>query len=77
MNDAGGALLLLFLAAAWVAVLIPATRSSRDAAYDGRSMQGFSTAMRVLSRRTSSSEGRYVVMPAVDAPGERLRRRRR
>jgi hypothetical protein len=76
--------LLLVLAGLWAAVLIPATRTSRDIVHDGRSMQGFSTAMRVLSRRAQPTYGRYIMVPTADmtevAPGgspRQLVRRRR
>ncbi len=62
-------LLLLVLAGLWAAVLIPATRGGRDAAYDGRSIQGFHTAMRVLSRRTKPADGRYIMVPTPEVTG--------
>ncbi len=69
-------LLLLVLAGLWAAVLIPATRGTRDAAYDGRSMQGFSTAMRVLSRRNAPADSRYIMVPtaATTSPTSKARR---
>jgi hypothetical protein len=62
--------LIAGLAILWFTVIAWATRDQRDAANDGRSIDRYSHAMRVLSRRgpakpatTSSSGGRYVVLP--------------
>jgi hypothetical protein len=78
--------LLIVLAALWAAVLVPATLNSRTAAHDDRTINGFSTAMRTLSRRsatTSASDARRVLVPTLSvtddrrkAQRERLRRRR-
>lgn len=51
------------LAGLWAAVLIPATMRSRDHAHDGRTIEGFHTAMRTLSRRTPT-DSRRIVVPA-------------
>jgi uncharacterized membrane protein len=48
----------------WAVVLVPMWLRRHDAASESRSVDRFSTAMRTLSRRTSSGPGkRYVVMP--------------
>ena len=51
------------LAGLWAAVLIPATLRSRDHAHDGRTMDGFHTAMRTLSRRTTPTDSRRILVP--------------
>ncbi|HVE97795.1 MAG TPA: hypothetical protein VNA12_01290 [Mycobacteriales bacterium] len=61
------------LAGLWAAVLIPATMRSRDHAHDGRSIEGFHTAMRTLSRRTPPDSRRIVVpAPHVTSDGPAL-----
>lgn len=58
--------LIAGLAVLWFVVIAWATRDSREAVSHGRSMDRYSNAMRVLSRReprTTSSAGRYVVVP--------------
>jgi Flp pilus assembly protein TadB len=76
---------LIVLAALWAAVLVPATLNSRTAAHDDRTINGFSTAMRTLSRRsaTATADSRRVLVPTLSvtddrrkARRERLRRRR-
>lgn len=57
------------LAGLWAAVLIPATMRSRDHAHDGRSIEGFHTAMRTLSRRTGP-DTRRIVVPAPHVTAE-------
>ena len=48
----------------WAVVLVPMWLRRHDAATEARSVDRFSTAMRTLSRRTTSAPGRrYVVMP--------------
>src|SRR3954471_8415211 len=48
----------------WAVVLVPMWLRRHDAATESRSVDRFSTAMRTLSRRTTSAPGRrYVVMP--------------
>jgi hypothetical protein len=48
----------------WAVVLVPMWLRRHDAATESRSVDRFSTAMRTLSRRTTSGPGRrYVVMP--------------
>ena len=62
--------LIAGLAVLWFVVIAWATRDTREAAHDGRSMDRYSNAMRVLSRRepakahgTTSANGRYIVVP--------------
>ena len=50
-------------------MLIPATMRSRDHAHDGRSIEGFHTAMRTLSRRTPP-DSRRIVVPTAGALGD-------
>jgi hypothetical protein len=50
--------------AGWAAYLLPLWFHRHDAASEMKSIQGFSTAMRTLSRRTTTQvDGRYVMMP--------------
>jgi hypothetical protein len=72
--------LIAGLAILWFTVIAWATRDNRDAAHDGRSIDRYSHAMRVLSRRapsrgpsrgaSPSAPGRYIVVPTpeVTAP---------
>jgi hypothetical protein len=80
--------LIAGLAVLWFVVIAWATRDNREAAHDGRSIDRYSNAMRVLSRRqpakpASSSNGRYIVVPGtrVTDPAHKagtvLERRRR
>lgn len=80
--------LIAGLAVLWFVVIAWATRDNREAANDGRSIDRYSHAMRVLSRRpparpVSSSSGRYIVVPGtrVTDPAQKantvLERRRR
>lgn len=60
--------LIAGLAVLWFMVIAWATRDGRDAANDGRSIDRYSHAMRVLSRRApsrpaGSGPGRYIVVP--------------
>ena len=62
--------LIAGLAVLWFVVISWATRDNRDAANDGRSIDRYSTAMRVLSRRepartarAANVPGRYIVVP--------------
>lgn len=56
--------LIAGLAVLWFTVIAWATRDQRDAANDGRSIDRYSHAMRVLSRRAPSrASGRVVVVP--------------
>lgn len=61
--------LIAGLAVLWFTVIAWATRDGRDAANDGRSIDKYSNAMRVLSRRSPSrpaagqAGGRYIVTP--------------
>jgi hypothetical protein len=60
-------LIVLGIVAIWVVVLVPMYLNRHDAANASRSMDTFSTAMRVLSRRTQTQgDRRYVVMPQRD-----------
>ncbi|HEU0130708.1 MAG TPA: hypothetical protein VFQ85_06930 [Mycobacteriales bacterium] len=79
--------LIVGLAVLWFTVIAWATRDGREAAHDGRSIDRYSHAMRVLSRRqpsrpAASGPGRYIVVPTarVTAPKAALtavERRRR
>ncbi len=80
--------LIAGLAVLWFVVIAWATRDNREAAHDGRSIDRYSNAMRVLSRRqpakpVSSSSGRYIVVPGTRvtdpsvATARMLERRRR
>jgi hypothetical protein len=82
--------LIAGLAVLWFVVIAWATRDNREAAHDGRSIDRYSNAMRVLSRRgpakpaaPPSSSGRYIVVPGarVTDPSSRanavLERRRK
>src|SRR3954470_14168244 len=52
----------------WAVVLVPMWLRRHDAATESRSVDRFSTAMRVLSRRpTGSPDRRYVLMPKRDS----------
>ena len=62
--------LIAGLAVLWFVVIAWATRDTREAANDGRSIDRYSNAMRVLSRREPSRQrtvpgatGRYIVVP--------------
>lgn len=56
--------LILVVVAGWAAYLLPLWVHRHDAASEMKSIQGFSTAMRTLSRRTTTTvDGRYVMMP--------------
>src|SRR3954464_2218698 len=63
--------LIAGLAVLWFTVIAWATRDQRDAANDGRSIDRYSHAMRVLSRRAPARQpkaapsvaGRYIVVP--------------
>ena len=81
--------LIAGLAVLWFVVIAWATRDTRDAAHDGRSMDRYSNAMRVLSRReparqprTTTANGRYIVVPPAQVtepsrPATKLVERRR
>ncbi len=57
-------LIVLGMVAIWLIVLVPMWLNRHDAASSSRSMDTFSTAMRVLSRRPPvRGDRRYVVMP--------------
>jgi len=60
----------LAIVAIWLVVLVPMWLNRHDAADASRSMDSFSTAMRVLSRRApahrNAGDRRYVVMPRRD-----------
>ena len=62
--------LIAGLAVLWFVVIAWATRDTREAAHDGRSIDRYSHAMRVLSRREPSkasrattANGRYILVP--------------
>jgi hypothetical protein len=61
--------LIAGLAVLWFVVIAWATRDTREAANDGRSIDRYSNAMRVLSRReptrpkSTPAHGRYIVVP--------------
>jgi len=57
-------LVLVVLAGMWAYVLVPAFRQRHDRADELRSVDRFSAAMRVLSRRSGGADRRWVVMPA-------------
>jgi hypothetical protein len=71
--------LIAGLAVLWFTVIAWATRDNRDAAHDGRSIDRYSHAMRVLSRRApsrparsgASVAGRYVLVPGTAVTGGR------
>jgi hypothetical protein len=56
------AVILAVIVVMWAVVLVPMWLRRHDAAQESRSVDKFSTAMRVLSRR-SSPDRRYVLMP--------------
>ncbi len=60
--------LIAGLAVLWFTVIAWATRDGRDAANDGRSIDRYSHAMRVLSRRAPKASGRYIVVPKAPEP---------
>lgn len=76
--------LIAGLAVLWFVVIAWATRDTREIAHDGRSMDRYSNAMRVLSRRepakgrtaTTTANGRYIVVPTpvVTDPGRGVRK---
>src|SRR4051794_33022406 len=62
------AVILAVIVVMWAVVLVPMWLRRHDAATESRSVDRFSTAMRVLSRRAAGGPGRrYVVMPRRDA----------
>jgi hypothetical protein len=81
----GSGLILLVIVGAWIAVLVPMALKSHDSASSLSSVDRFSDAMRVLSRRDQSSRAsaRSFVLPARPAepaeprPGVPLAVRRR
>jgi len=61
------AVILAVIVVMWAVVLVPMWLRRHDAAQESRSVDRFSTAMRVLSRRNSGSpDRRYVLMPKRD-----------
>lgn len=66
-------LIVLGIMGIWILVLVPMWLNRHDADNAARSMDSFSTAMRVLSRRTPArsygADRRYVVMPRRDNLG--------
>jgi uncharacterized membrane protein len=70
--------LIAGLAVLWFVVIAWATRDNREAAHDGRSIDRYSNAMRVLSRRppakpSATSSGRYIVVPGTRVTDPSLR----
>jgi hypothetical protein len=76
--------LIAGLAVLWFTVIAWATRDNRDAAHDGRSIDRYSHAMRVLSRRAPSRPsrpsrgsvsvpGRYILVPGAAVTGGEAR----
>ena len=62
------AVILAVIVIMWAVVLVPMWLRRHDAATESRSVDRFSTAMRVLSRRpTGSPDRRYVLMPKRDS----------
>jgi hypothetical protein len=62
------AVILAVIVIMWAVVLVPMWLRRHDAATESRSVDRFSTAMRVLSRRpTGSADRRYVLMPKRDS----------
>lgn len=62
------AVILAVIVVMWAVVLVPMWLRRHDAASETRSADKFSTAMRVLSRRSQSSpDRRYVLMPRRDS----------
>jgi hypothetical protein len=57
------AVILAVIVIMWAVVLVPMWLRRHDAATESRSVDRFSTAMRVLSRRGGSPDRRYVLMP--------------
>ena len=57
------AVILAVIVIMWAVVLVPMWLRRHDAATESRSVDRFSAAMRVLSRRSSSGSERYVLMP--------------
>ena len=63
-------LIVLGIVGIWILVLVPMWLNRHDADNASRSMDSFSTAMRVLSRRAPARpDRRYVVMPRRDSWG--------
>src|SRR5207248_6371326 len=62
------AVILAVIVVMWAVVLVPMWLRRHDAATESRSVDRFSTAMRILSRRPAATPGsRYVVMPQREA----------
>ena len=65
------AVILAVIVVMWAVVLVPMWLRRHDANTESRSVDRFSTAMRVLSRRNSASpDRRYVVMPKREVAAE-------
>lgn len=56
-------IIILGLVVLWAVVLVPMWLRRHDEAEESRSVDRFSSAMRTLSRRPATADGRYVVMP--------------
>lgn len=74
----GSGLILLGIAGAWLAVLVPMALRSHDSSRSLSSVDRFGDAMRVLARREQQGRGaaRSVVLPRPSAPGLSLAARR-
>ena len=70
----GSGLILLLIVGAWLAVLVPMALRSHDAATALGTVDRFSDAMRVLSRRDAGARSREDDQPLVPAPAPRTRR---
>ncbi len=60
----GSGLIYLFIIGVWAAVLVPMWLRRHEAAYESRSVDRFSHAMRSLARRPATPDQREIVMPA-------------
>lgn len=63
-----GALIYVVILGLWAAYLVPMALRRHDELSESRSVDRFSTAMRILSRRTPTTDRRYVVMPRRESP---------
>lgn len=59
----GSGLIYVGILAMWAAYLVPVLLRRHDAVNEARSVDRFSRAMRILSRRPATPDRRYVVMP--------------
>ena len=70
----GSGLILLLIVGAWLAVLVPMALRSHDTATAASTVDRFSDAMRVLSRRSAGLEAPDDDVPLVPPPAPRQRR---